>query len=71
MEISGITKLIKLLPQGATEIFQEHITGKPLIVSTYTDEWTGDDGKKRSTAKVKYFEKWKSGKSVEVDDLPF
>ena len=71
MEIGGITKLVKLLPQGATEILDSYIEGKPITITTYTDEWTGDDGKTRKTPKVKYFDKWKGGKTVEVDDLPF
>tara|TARA_Y100000310_G_C20663407_1_gene806075 strand:+ start:1413 stop:1946 length:534 start_codon:yes stop_codon:yes gene_type:complete len=71
MEIGGITKMVKLLPQGATEIYETYLVKKPLMVTTYTDEWTGDDGEKRSSAKVRYFEAWKDGKEIEVDDLPF
>lgn len=72
-EINGTTKMVKMLPQGAKEIFSEYITGKPLMVTTYTDNWTDKDGNAKQTAKVKYFEEWKSGKSVDVtdDDLPF
>tara|TARA_R100001443_G_scaffold482_10_gene1939 strand:- start:1030 stop:1569 length:540 start_codon:yes stop_codon:yes gene_type:complete len=72
-EINGSTKMVKLLPQGAKEIFSDYISGKPLIVTTYTDNWTDREGNLKQTAKVKYFEKWKGGASVEAedDDLPF
>ena len=69
-EINGTTKMVKMLPQGAKEIFSEYITGKPLMVTTYTDTWTDKEGNQKSTAKVKYYEEWKGGKEVEAD-LPF
>lgn len=73
-EINGTTKPVKLLPQGAREIFDDYIKGKPLMVTTFTDNWTDKDGNLRQTAKVKYFEKWANGLKVELDaddDLPF
>ena len=71
-EINGTTKPVKLLPQGAKEIFSDYIAGKPLMVTTYTDRWTDKEGKLKQTAKVKYFEKWSGGVVVDAeDDLPF
>ncbi len=71
-EIDGVTKPVTLLPQGAKEIFSEEIEGKPLIVTTYLENWTNKEGKQMQSAKVKYFEKWNGGQTVEAeDDLPF
>jgi|TARA_R100001463_G_scaffold9891_3_gene29372 hypothetical protein len=71
-EIDGVKTPVLLLPQGAEEIFSEEIEGKPLMVTTYIDNWTDKEGKLRQTAKVKYFEKWEGGSKIEdLDDLPF
>jgi hypothetical protein len=72
-EINGTTKTVKMLPQGHKEIFSEYISGKPLLVTTYTDTWTDKEGNPRTSAKVKYYEEWKGGQPVEAvdDDLPF
>tara|TARA_E500000305_G_C4004719_1_gene229237 strand:+ start:88 stop:624 length:537 start_codon:yes stop_codon:yes gene_type:complete len=71
-EIDGVKTPVLLLPQGAKEIFSEEIEGKPLVVTTFLDNWTDKDGNPRQTAKVKFFEKWEGGSIIDADDdLPF
>jgi len=72
VEINGVKKSVSVLPFGVDEIDQDHIVGRPVKVTTYTDHWTGRDGQARTSNKVRYYNQWNGGQLLEEDDdLPF
>jgi len=76
-EINGEVKKVKMLPSGAAEIFQDHIVGKPIIITTFVDKYENKDGEIKTSAKVKYFDAWQGKEAIkmetvsEEEDLPF
>ena len=70
--IGDVKKDCIVLPTSHDEIDSDNLVGKPVKITTKTREWE-KDGETKSAPDVKYWDSWKDGKPIEVEDdtLPF